>query len=302
MGEQFFTVEGRRMPLSAMEGGAFYHGTVAKLEPSEIIRPGFDKNFRQSSGEDVSITSYYNHALHWAGDVARKKKSAKAYVYEVEPIGRIQQWNVGLADFARKFHMFEARVKEAKVVKLILEMDIPAQAKRRSRENPGWWRAVHRYVSPRERPLTELEAWVRDVAYGIKNNVSGAITVAAEEMAKFVPEGSVIVPAPSSKAGGYGGVAALADRVAQLSHGISAALVSRETSVPSSHERRRAGGHGLPVEEHVASMKAAPGLEGRKIVLVDNVAMSGSTLEAMRVLLSGRSPDVRAVVWAEGVI
>lgn len=169
------------------------------------------------------------------------------------------------------------------------------------RLNPGWWRAMHRYVSPRERPLTEFEAWVREVAYGIKRGVDGAITVAAEEMAKLVPEGSVIVPAPASKAGGYGGVAALADRVAELSRGISATLVSRETGVPSSHERRRAGGHGLAVEEHVASMRAAPGMEGRTIVLVDNVAMSGATLEAMRALLSERSPDVRAVVWAEGI-
>lgn len=300
MGEQFFIVEGRRMPLSAMEGGAFYHGTTARLEPGDIIRPGFGKNFRQSSTDDVSITSYFNHATHWAADVAKKKKVDKAYVYEVEPIGSIEQWNVGLADFARKFHMFEARVKQARVIKRILEIDMT-----KGRKNPGWWRAVHRYVSPRERPLTELEAWVRDVAYGIKRGISGAVTVAAEEMAKFVPEGSVIVPAPSSKAGGYGGVSELADRVAQLTHGISAALVSRETSVPSSHERRRAGGHGLPVSEHVASMRAArqptPELDGRTIVLVDNVAMSGSTLEAMRSLLSERSSDVRAVVWAEGV-
>src|SRR5271170_304806 len=38
-----------------------------------------------------------------------------------------------------------------------------------NRPEPGWWFAIHPYVSPRERDLTTNEAWVRVIAYGIKD-------------------------------------------------------------------------------------------------------------------------------------
>lgn len=171
----------------------------------------------------------------------------------------------------------------------------------RANDPGGWWVAVHPYVSPRERELTPREAWVRAIAYGIKNGDESAIRTAVRDMAPLIPEGSYVVPAPSSRAWSYGGVAKLAEELAKTIHGIYAEPVARRFTVPSSHERRRSGGKGLTVEEHLASMESrmrgkCP--EGRPVVLVDNVATSGATLEATRRLI-GENCDVRAVVWAE---
>lgn len=167
----------------------------------------------------------------------------------------------------------------------------------------GWWRAVHRYVSPRERALTPEETRVRDVAYGIKHGDTEAIATAAEAMSRLVPSGAVVVPAPSSRAGSYGGVSRLAVEIAKAVNGIYAEPVGRRSDVPSSHARRRLGGHGLDVDEHVGSMIGRtidPCPEGRPIVVIDNVAASGATLEAVRRII-GPGCDVMAVVWAEAL-
>lgn len=169
---------------------------------------------------------------------------------------------------------------------------------------PPWLAAVHPYVSPRERILEPHEAWVRAIAYGIKDGTPSSIGTAAAAMAPFVPEGAYMVPAPSSRAGSFGGVRLLAEAIARLVGGIYAEPVVRARTVTSSHERRRMGGVGLSVEDHLASMESrmrGPCPKDRQIVIVDNVVTTGATLEAVRRLLLAADPkcDVRAVVWAQ---
>ncbi len=165
----------------------------------------------------------------------------------------------------------------------------------------GWWQALHQYVSPRERKLTTYEAWVRSIAYGIKDGDPSAIRTAAKAMSMLVPNGAWVIPAPASRAWSYGGVRRLAEEIARAVGGSYAEPVARATTVDSSHERRRAGGVGLTVEQHMASMESrmrGPCSPDQPIVIVDNVATSGATLEAVRRLM-GPDCDVRAVVWAE---
>lgn len=167
------------------------------------------------------------------------------------------------------------------------------------RRNPGWWSYVHDYVSPRERELTAQEAHVRDVAYGIKNGDPDAVEEAAQALVRFVPDGAVVVPTPASKADEFGGVSALADRLAQLVGGIYAKLVYRTTSVPSSHQSRKSGVKTPDAALHEATMTVR-GAVPRQVVLVDNVVVTGSTLGAARSLLrQAGATDVIAVVWAE---
>jgi hypothetical protein len=149
--------------------------------------------------------------------------------------------------------------------------------------------------------LTPYEAWVRVIAYGIKDGEPSAIRTAAKAMSALVPHGAWVIPAPASQAGTYGGVMKLAMEIATAVGGNYAEPIARTTTVESSHERRRAGGVGLTVEEHMASMESrmrGPCPPGRPVVIVDNVATSGATLEAVKRLM-GPGCDVRAVVWAE---
>lgn len=159
--------------------------------------------------------------------------------------------------------------------------------------------ALHEYVSPRTRPLTPQEDFVRNVAYGIKTGDHTSIEIAAQAMAPFVGIGVVVVPAPSSAAHNFGGVMALAQRVAQLVEGRMMPLVQRVRDVASSHQARREGGYTPSILHHVASM-STDDLEDfdllvNDVAIVDNVVVTGATIEAMRSVLGG---PVRAFVWA----
>lgn len=175
------------------------------------------------------------------------------------------------------------------------EEDLPESAM-----NPGgWWRAVHRYVSPRRRALTDSERLVREIAYRIKDGDEEAIDVAARLMSQLVPAGAVIVPAPGSASGSFRGIDKLADRIATLTNGIMIPAVVRTRSVESSRARRVEGQPGLGTDAHRGTMKLVRRLDSRvPIVIVDNVAATGATLEAVRELLSP-SVSVSAVVWAQ---
>lgn len=175
------------------------------------------------------------------------------------------------------------------------EEDLPESAM-----NPGgWWRAVHRYVSPRRRALTDSERLVREIAYRIKDGDEEAIDIAARLMSQLVPSGVVIVPAPGSASGSFRGIDKLADRIATLTNGVMIPAVVRTRSVESSRDRRVEGRPGLGPDAHRGSMKLVRRLDSRvPVVIVDNVAATGATLESVRELMSP-SVSVSAVVWAQ---
>jgi hypothetical protein len=127
----------------------------------------------------------------------------------------------------------------------------------------------------------------RKIAQRIKDPFDGeAMEIAAKAMAPLVPAGAVLVPAPDStgtvKANEY-----LAGYILQhLTGALVRTVVRRVTPVASSRLLRRAGGRGLSIEEHVASMaQIAPLPPGRPIVVIDNVAMEGNTINAIEQVL-----------------
>ncbi len=88
-------------------GQAWYHGTVADLEPGEVLVPGVSRNYRHSDPGAVSITSDYESAVYWAEQVSWKT-GCPPVVYAVEPIGEVTPWRPG-----------EARCLRAQVIRRV---------------------------------------------------------------------------------------------------------------------------------------------------------------------------------------
>ena len=123
----------------------------------------------------------------------------------------------------------------------------------------------------------------REIANRIKNPVDDeALQQAAEEMAPHVPEGATLVPAPSST-GLNRAMLVLSKYISQIVPGaIILEAVIRERPVASSLMLRRSGRRGVPLEDHIASMKLVerPRLE-HPVVVIDNVVTSGNTIAAI---------------------
>jgi hypothetical protein len=154
------------------------------------------------------------------------------------------------------------------------------------------------YVSPRERPLTPSEAWVREVAYGLKVPERWAIEAAAAEMARSVPVGlggrhhpHVLVPVPASS-GSVAANAALAAAIARRTGGRVRSLLGRAAAVAPSHVRHRAGLSPLSEAQHRMLSTGVPQVP--VVYLVDNVLTSGNTLRAARAALGAGE----GLVWA----
>lgn len=147
--------------------------------------------------------------------------------------------------------------------------------------------AVHKY-----------SGMAREIARRIKNSTDDqALQMAAEEMTAFVPEGAVLVPAPSST-GRNSSMLVLARYIAQIAPGaVAVQAVARTTPLPSKFLLRSAG---LPVPDLAAQIASmSPGAEipkGRPLWAVDNVVATGDTLRAMEIVL-GRT--LNAIVYAD---
>src|ERR1039458_10545745 len=80
-------VYGKSRLMSEVHGGKLYHGSGAELPPGTILVPGIQKNFRESSGEYVSVTSDPSRAKSWT----EKSGATQVHVYEVEPLYRSEE-------------------------------------------------------------------------------------------------------------------------------------------------------------------------------------------------------------------
>lgn len=120
--QQQIEVMGVRMDLYAdVAGGKFYHGSPKKLRKGTLLRPGAGARFKESAEDQISITSDPDRALFWVcegGDV-------DGYVYEVMPIGPVDPWRVGLAEYGTRYVMWEGRVASAKIVRLVSGFSCP---------------------------------------------------------------------------------------------------------------------------------------------------------------------------------
>lgn len=85
----------------------WYHGTVAELDPGEVLVPGVSRNYRHSDPDAVSITSDFESAVYWAEQVSWKT-GRDPVVYAVEPIGEVTPWRPG-----------EARCPRARVIRRV---------------------------------------------------------------------------------------------------------------------------------------------------------------------------------------
>jgi hypothetical protein len=108
-------VMGKTFALGAVAGGRLYHGSPISLPVGTILEPGHGRQYKQSASDAVSITSNPERAGYWA---AGAKKGA-LHVYEIEPVGTVEAWRVGLADMGRSFDLWEGRVAKARIIRRV---------------------------------------------------------------------------------------------------------------------------------------------------------------------------------------
>ena len=132
---------------------------------------------------------------------------------------------------------------------------------------------------------------IRNMARMIKRGDASAIRYAAETMARYVKDGSVLVPVP-----GHGGMAtdtlALANEISMITG--SPVVDALKGIVRESVYDMKAEGY-LPTAEELGFYQAAKLPEGREIVLIDDVVGTGTTAVAAREALGAGS--VLAFAW-----
>lgn len=147
--------------------------------------------------------------------------------------------------------------------------------------------AVHKYAGA-----------AKEIARRIKNPVDDdALQQAAHEMAPFVPEGAILILAPSST-GLNQAMKILAQYIAALVEGARVVeAVRRVKPVPSSMMLRRAGRRAVSISEHVDSMGRLEQVPpGGPLVVIDNVVTQRNTIKAMEQILG---KPLKAVVYAD---
>lgn len=108
-------VNGRRMSLGQVKGGKLYHGSTRELPVGTMLEPQEQRNFTQSADDAVSITSDYGTARYWATESAKGTEGTPVYVYEVEPIGHVDDWRTGPANYGTEMTLFEGRCPAARI-------------------------------------------------------------------------------------------------------------------------------------------------------------------------------------------
>jgi hypothetical protein len=137
-----------------------------------------------------------------------------------------------------------------------------------------------RYVSPRSRPLTEGEKFIRQVAYDLKIPTQAAIEIAAPLMAALLErEPCWLIPVPSSTGGTEANLALCRAMKGLIPEARIVVGIRRAHPVESSCARRRRGLLGLSVEQHIFKRCCGP-LFRLPVWFVDNVTTTGATLRA----------------------
>ncbi len=137
-----------------------------------------------------------------------------------------------------------------------------------------------RYVSPRSRPLTENEKFVRQVAYDLKIPTPTAIAVAAPLMAALLDrEPCWLIPIPSATGSPEANMA-LCRAMKLIIPGARIVVgIRRAHPVESSCARRRRGLLGLSADQHAFERCCGPLLR-LPVWFVDNVTTTGNTIKA----------------------
>jgi GNAT superfamily N-acetyltransferase/pyrimidine operon attenuation protein/uracil phosphoribosyltransferase len=146
--------------------------------------------------------------------------------------------------------------------------------------------SAHEYASPRKMELNTKQMRVRDMAYAIKdkNNID-AIKLAAIDMAPLVSRDNILVPIPSSK-GDTGANLALAEEIAKISGAEVRDILTNKAPRESNLLRYKSGLRRLEPTKMGLFLKGEVG-DARRILFVDNVATSGSSIRAAVNLING---------------
>lgn len=113
---QKVNIEGRAFTLGDVHGGRLFHGSRHEIADGDLLEPGrVEANFNQSAADAVSITSEADTALYWAN----QSSDGPVYVYEIEPVGRVEMWRASLANYGQNWRMQEGRVSAARIVRRI---------------------------------------------------------------------------------------------------------------------------------------------------------------------------------------
>ena len=137
-----------------------------------------------------------------------------------------------------------------------------------------------RYVSPRNRQLTEGEKIIRQVAYDLKIPTPAAIAVAAPIMAALLErEPCWLIPVPSSSGSTEANMRLCRAIKTFIPEARIVVGILRAHPVESSCARRRRGLLGLAVEQHSFKRCCGPLLR-LPVWFVDNVVTTGTTLKA----------------------
>lgn len=119
---------------------------------------------------------------------------------------------------------------------------------------------------------------VRKLTRALKKSNPYALKIAAESMARAIPEGAVLVPVPGYD-GRAGDTFALANEIAKITG--SPVVEALHGVIREPIYLMKQSGY-LPTSEDLGFYKSAPLPENRKVVLIDNVVGTGTTAVAAR--------------------
>tara|TARA_B100002019_G_C21069667_1_gene498355 strand:- start:85 stop:579 length:495 start_codon:yes stop_codon:yes gene_type:complete len=133
---------------------------------------------------------------------------------------------------------------------------------------------------------------VREIAKGIKKKNNVAIILAAKEMAKNVPENSILIPIPNSC--GYADYTLeLAKRIAEFSGGRVEDVIGCKKR-ESLYKLKIDGQKINPGDLGFFKKSCVSDLKNKKVFLVDNVIGTGMTMRCAKVIVPNGEPLVYA--------
>jgi hypothetical protein len=77
--------ENEPMPSEAKNGGRFFHGTKADVQPGDLLRPGYSSNFGERKQANYIYMTGTLDAATWGAELAVGEGAGR--IYRVEPTG-----------------------------------------------------------------------------------------------------------------------------------------------------------------------------------------------------------------------
>jgi len=155
-----------------------------------------------------------------------------------------------------------------------------------------------RYYSKRfESRLHKRSLWSRLINPSLKNLRPACFPVFLPSVVKTIPPGWAVATVPGHKAGGSSGIRVLAALAAREAGAADlTGVLYRKYSI---HKLQNGGDRSLGV--HLRSVASRKSVRGRRILLLDDVTVTGISLLACRkVLLKAGARRVRMVALAKG--